>query len=90
MICVLQVYVRDATVVSPFALLLFGGFVEVHHLKGQCTLDGWLTFAVPAQVRTLCNCAAYVTCHTWIDTCARRDTLEHARASLSEIVVCSL
>jgi HrpA-like RNA helicase len=32
-----QVYVRDATAVSPFALLLFGGAVEVAHLKGTHT-----------------------------------------------------
>jgi len=44
-----QVYVRDATAVSPFALLLFGGAVHVEHLKGECTLDNWLRFSVPAQ-----------------------------------------
>jgi hypothetical protein len=32
-----QVYLRDATAVSPFALLLFGGAVEVAHLKGTHT-----------------------------------------------------
>ena len=36
-----QVYVRDATVVSPFALLLFGGHVDIG-TKGQVTLDKWL------------------------------------------------
>jgi hypothetical protein len=30
-----QVYVRDGTVVSPFALLLFGGALTVEHLKGE-------------------------------------------------------
>ena len=44
-----QVYVRDATVVSPFAILLFGGKVEVAHLKGEVTLDNWLRFSVAAQ-----------------------------------------
>jgi ATP-dependent RNA helicase DHX36 len=44
-----QVYVRDASVVSTFALLLFGGSVEVEHLKGQAVLDGWLRFSVAAQ-----------------------------------------
>eukprot|EP00750_Incisomonas_marina_P019080 INCI3211.4.p1 GENE.INCI3211.4~~INCI3211.4.p1 ORF type:complete len:343 (+),score=57.25 INCI3211.4:108-1136(+) len=44
-----QIFVRDATAVSPFALLLFGGSVEVAHLKGEVTLDKWLRFAVPAQ-----------------------------------------
>jgi HrpA-like RNA helicase len=44
-----QVYVRDATVVSPFALLLFGGRVDIAHLKGEVTLDNWLRFSVAAQ-----------------------------------------
>ena len=44
-----QVYVRDATAVSPFALLLFGGAVQVEHLKGMVTLDNWLRFSVAAQ-----------------------------------------
>ena len=44
-----KVYVRDATPVSPFALLLFGGEVNVSHLEGEVTLDNWLRFAVPAQ-----------------------------------------
>ena len=42
------VYVRDASVVSPFALLLFGGKVNVEHLKGEVTLDNWLKFSVSA------------------------------------------
>ena len=44
-----QVYVRDATVVSPFALLLFGGRMDIAHLKGEVVLDNWLRFSVAAQ-----------------------------------------
>jgi hypothetical protein len=37
-----QTYLRDVTVVSPMALLLFGGRIEVHHSAGYVLLDGWL------------------------------------------------
>lgn len=44
-----KVFVRDATMISPLALLLFGGKVEIHHMRGEVTLDGWLLFKVVAQ-----------------------------------------
>ena len=50
-----QVYLRDCTVVSPAAVLLFGGkTVEVEHSVGRVTLDGWL------RVRTAGRTAALV------------------------------
>lgn len=44
-----RVYVRDASIVNPLALLLFGGSIKVHHLESQVTLDNWLRFNVAAQ-----------------------------------------
>ena len=38
-----KVYVRDVTAVSPLALLLFGGEVEVSHGSGTVTIDGQIT-----------------------------------------------
>lgn len=37
-----KVYVRDATTISPYALLLFGGAIKVQHKLGKITVDGWL------------------------------------------------
>jgi len=37
-----KVYVRDATTISPYALLLFGGAIKVHHKNSKITVDGWL------------------------------------------------
>ena len=44
-----KVFVRDATAVSPAALLLFGGEVSIQHLSNTVTLDGWLRLGVAAQ-----------------------------------------
>lgn len=35
-------FLRDVSVVSPMALLLFGGDIKVHHDAGYMLLDGWL------------------------------------------------
>ena len=37
-----KVYIRDATTISPYALLLFGGAIKVQHRLGKITVDGWL------------------------------------------------
>lgn len=39
-----KLYVRDCTTVSPFALLLFGGALHVHHQEGVISVDDWLMF----------------------------------------------
>jgi HrpA-like RNA helicase len=44
-----KVFVRDASVVSPLALLLFGGRVEVDHMAGVASVDKWLRLDVAAQ-----------------------------------------
>jgi len=48
-----KLYVRDATVVSPFALLLFGGALRVFHREGVMSVDGWLNFRITAKSATL-------------------------------------
>ena len=40
-----------------------GGTFEVHHLRGQVTLDGWLTFGVAAQHAVLIGSPTEVKCH---------------------------
>lgn len=49
-----QVFLRDCTMVSPAALLLFGGKLEVDHAAGRVTVDGWL------RVRTAARTAALI------------------------------
>lgn len=48
-----RIYVRDATMVSPYALLLFGGEIDVLHQRGQISVDTWMYFKAPARVAVL-------------------------------------
>jgi hypothetical protein len=48
-----KVYVRDATAVSPYALLLFGGKIKVEHERSALIVDSWITFNAPARVGVL-------------------------------------
>ena len=48
-----KLYVRDMTVVSPFALLLFGGTLQVYHTDGIVTIDTWLRFRTSRVAATL-------------------------------------
>ena len=48
-----KLYVRDMTVVSPFALLLFGGKLQVYHTDGIMTVDTWLKFRISRIAATL-------------------------------------
>ena len=48
-----KTYVRDCTTVSPFALLLFGGKLEVFQTHGVCSVDEWLKFRIDAKPATL-------------------------------------
>jgi ATP-dependent RNA helicase DHX57 len=48
-----RVFVRDSTAVSPYAILLFGGDIEVRHAQEQLAVDGWIVFSCPARVAVL-------------------------------------
>jgi ATP-dependent RNA helicase DHX29 len=48
-----RTFLRDCTVVSPMALLLFGGALEVRHEAGLVTVDGWLRIRAPAPTAVL-------------------------------------
>ena len=48
-----KTYVRDLTAASPFALLLFGGKLVVHHARGVVTIDDWLKFRIAPASATL-------------------------------------
>ena len=47
-----QGFVRDATLVSPYALLLFGGKLDVDFQAETITVDGWATFRAPPETST--------------------------------------
>ena len=47
-----KTYVRDCTTVSPFALLLFGGALEVYQREEVCSVDGWLKFRIARRPAT--------------------------------------
>ncbi|GFO08324.1 hypothetical protein PoB_003482900, partial [Plakobranchus ocellatus] len=44
-----RVYVRDTTVISPYALLLFGGAIDVQHTQRLVLIDGWIRFKAVAR-----------------------------------------
>lgn len=48
-----QVFLRDVTVVSPAALLLFGGSIDVQHRAGLVTLDTWIKLRAPAKTAVI-------------------------------------
>ncbi|CAM6089460.1 unnamed protein product [Calypogeia fissa] len=48
-----RVYLRDTSVISPYALLLFGGAINVQHQTGRVTVDTWLEMNSPAQTGVL-------------------------------------
>lgn len=48
-----KVFVREASMVPVYALLLFGGALTVHHADCLIRMDGWATFKAPAQIAAL-------------------------------------
>lgn len=48
-----RLFIRDSTMVSPYAIMLFGGEIEVQHKKGQMSVDSWVIFRAPARVAVL-------------------------------------
>ena len=48
-----QVYLRDCTLVSPFALLLFGHNIVVQHVQQTVTVDKWIIFKSRARTAVI-------------------------------------
>ena len=48
-----KTYVRDATAIGAFPLLLFGGKIKVEHEKFRCACDGWIKFRAAPRVAVL-------------------------------------
>uniref|UniRef100_A0A7S3M923 RNA helicase n=1 Tax=Spumella elongata TaxID=89044 RepID=A0A7S3M923_9STRA len=45
-----KIYLRDTTEASAFALLFFGGVLEVEYSDGIVTVDGWIRFTAPGRI----------------------------------------
>lgn len=48
-----RAYVSPTSVVSPYALLLFGGPLVVDHLANRVVIDEWIEFTCPARTAVL-------------------------------------
>ena len=48
-----RTFLRDCSVASPMALLLFGGELTVLHEAGAVLVDGWLRIRAPATTAVL-------------------------------------
>ena len=48
-----KVYVRDATMVGAYPLLLFGGKIKVDHARSSATCDGWIRLRAAPRVAVL-------------------------------------
>ncbi|OQR99882.1 ATP-dependent RNA helicase [Thraustotheca clavata] len=48
-----KLFVRQSTMVAPYALLLFGGALEVQHEKGLIVVDDWIRFVAVARIGVL-------------------------------------
>ncbi|TMW64738.1 hypothetical protein Poli38472_011618 [Pythium oligandrum] len=48
-----KVFVRESTMVNPYAMLLFGGKLEVVHEKNLLCLDDWIRFQAVARIGVL-------------------------------------
>jgi ATP-dependent RNA helicase DHX57 len=45
-----KVFIRDSTMVTPYALALFGGDINVLYHKGEVHIDDWVRLAAPARL----------------------------------------
>eukprot|EP00899_Mesostigma_viride_P016339 jgi/Mesvir1/24706/Mv21986-RA.1 len=48
-----KVFVREATMLPAYALMVFGGTLEAVHEKGQVTIDGWIRLETSTKVTVL-------------------------------------
>lgn len=48
-----KLYVREASMVPVFSLLLFGGALRVEHEQGLLVVDDWMEFKAPASMGVL-------------------------------------
>jgi ATP-dependent RNA helicase DHX36 len=48
-----KVYIRDATAVGSYPLLLFGGKIKINHERSSATCDNWINFRAAPRVAVL-------------------------------------
>ena len=48
-----RVFLRDATMVTPYPMLLFGGELHVRHAEHVVSVDKWIEFGAPPRTAVL-------------------------------------
>lgn len=48
-----KIFVRESSMVPPYAILFFGGSIVVKHEKGLLLVDDWAKFRAPARIAVL-------------------------------------
>ena len=48
-----RLYIRESTMVTPYALMLFGGRLDVQHQRGTISVDKWVRFKAVARIGVL-------------------------------------
>ena len=48
-----KIFLRQSSMISPYAILLFGGQLQVEHEAGLISLDGAWSFKAPAKIGIL-------------------------------------
>ena len=48
-----KIFLRQSSMISPYAILLFGGQLQVEHEAGLISLDGTWSFKAPARIGIL-------------------------------------
>ena len=48
-----KVFLRDSTMIPPYALLLMAGNIEIQHARDKLLVDGWMYFSAPTRVGVL-------------------------------------
>jgi hypothetical protein len=79
-----KVYIRDSSMVTPFAMILFGGPIQVHHHDNKITLgkQKWVSFHSEPRISALVN-GLRVALHTLLEV---KITAPHLDISSTGIV----
>ena len=48
-----KVFLHEVSMVPPYAMLIFGGTLDVRHEEGRVIVGGWATFEAPARIGVL-------------------------------------
>ncbi|KAI3433652.1 hypothetical protein D9Q98_003461 [Chlorella vulgaris] len=81
-----RTFIRDCTVASPAAILLFGGALSVAHDSSYVQVDGWLRIRAPAQTAVLVKRLRQALDAMWRERWERRSEAAAGSTLISTIV----